>query len=99
MDIFQIMKNKRNNEVVTSSFQTKRFEVDSWKNGILKAVNLEMQDNGYVKKRKGYNTFGEMVDVLWNINKQNKKMRFTGEYTVILPLKGTKPIYKKTLTK
>lgn len=67
--------------------------------GILKAVNVEILDNGFVKKRRGYNTFGEMVDVLWSINKQNKKMGFTGDYTVRLPLKGTKPVYKKTLKK
>lgn len=67
--------------------------------GVEKAVNATITDQGYLQKRKGYNTFGEMVDVLWNINKQNKKMGFTSEYTVILPLKGIKPIYKKTLRK
>lgn len=65
-------------------------------NGVKKCVNATITDQGYLQKRKGYTTFGEMVDVLWNINKQNKKMGFISEYTVILPLKGTKPIYKKT---
>lgn len=65
--------------------------------GVQKVVNATITDQGYLTKRKGYNTFGEMVDVLWNINKQNKKMGFTSEYTVILPLKGTKPVYKKTI--
>lgn len=67
--------------------------------GVEKALNATITDQGYLQKRKGYTTFGEMVDVLWNINKQNKKMGFTSEYTVILPLKGAKPIYKKTLSK
>lgn len=80
---------KRNQEVV-------KF-MASIGNGVEKALNATITDQGYLQKRKGYTTFGEMVDVLWNINKQNKKMGFTGEYTVILPLKGTKPIYKKTL--
>lgn len=65
--------------------------------GVKSGLNAEITDQGYIKKREGYNTFGEMVDVLWKINKQNKKIGFTCEYTVILPLKGTKPIYKKTL--
>lgn len=68
-------------------------------NGVEKALNATITDGGCLMKRKGYNTFGEMVDVLWEINKQNKKMGFTSEYTVVLPLKGTKPIYKKTLHK
>lgn len=84
---------KRNKETVT-----RRGTFDGL-GGIIEARNLEIADNGFIKKRRGYNTFGEMVDVLWDINKQNKKMSFTGEYTVILPLKGTKPIYKKTLNK
>ena len=67
--------------------------------GVEGALNATITDQGYLIKRKGYSTFGEMVDVLWNINKQNKKMGFTSEYTIILPLKGTKPIYKKTLKK
>jgi hypothetical protein len=70
---------------------------DGFSGGIIKALNAEITDKGYLTKRKGYKTFGEMVDVLWKINKQNKKVGFTCEYTVILPLKGTKPIYKKTL--
>jgi len=36
-------------------------------------------------------------ELIWKKGKQNKKMGFTSEYTVVLPLKGTKPIYKKTL--
>lgn len=80
---------KRNQEVV-------KF-MASIGNGVEKALNATITDQGYLQKRKGYTTFGEMVDVLWNINKQNKKTGFTSEYTVILPLKGTKPIYKKTL--
>lgn len=80
---------KRNQEVV-------KF-MASIGNGVEKAVNATITNDGYLQKRKGYTTFGEMVDVLWKINKQNRKMRFTSEYTIILPLKGTKPIYKKTL--
>jgi len=82
---------KRNKEIV-------KFMATIGK-GVEKALNATITDQGYLTKRKGYNTFGEMVDVLWNINKQNKKMGFTSEYTIILPLKGTKPIYKKTLKK
>jgi len=68
-----------------------------WNGGTVeKALNAVITDQGILKKREGYKTFGEMVNVLWNINKQNKKMGFTAEYTVVLPLKGTKPIYKKT---
>ena len=85
-------KEKRNQELVTTNFE---IGDGGFKNG----VNVEITKEGMIKKRKGYNTFGEMVDVLWNINKQNRKMGFTCEYTVILPLKGTKPIYKKTLRK
>ncbi len=70
--------------------------IDGFKGGVQKALNAEVTNEGYLTKRKGYNTFGEMVDVLWKINKQNKKIGFTCEYTVVLPLKGTKPIYKKT---
>ena len=83
---------KRNEELVRTELLT-----EGWKGGVLKAVNLEIEDNGFVKRRRGFNTFGEMVDVLWKINKQNKNMGFTAEYTVRLPLRGTKPIYKKTL--
>lgn len=85
------MKNipKRNNEVV-------RFMATIGR-GVEKAVNATITNQGYLQKRKGYTTFGEMVDVLWAINKQNRKMGFTSEYTVVLPLKGIKPIYKKTL--
>jgi len=38
-----------------------------------------------------------MVDVLWNINKRLKKYQAKVQYTITLPLKGTKPVYKKTL--
>lgn len=82
---------KRNNETV-------KF-MATLGNGVEKALNATVTDQGYLQKRKGYTTFGEMVDVLWNINKQNKKMHFTSEYTIVLPLKGIKPIYKKTLKK
>jgi len=82
---------KRNEEIVKFMATIGR--------GVEGALNATITDHGYLIKRKGYSTFGEMVDVLWNINKQNKKMGFTSEYTIILPLKGTKPIYKKTLKK
>lgn len=59
--------------------------------------NGYIDSDGIIGKRDGYSTFGEMVDVLWRINKQMQKIGFTAEYTVKLPLKGTKPIYKKTL--
>ena len=88
---------KRCNDVTKSGAFVSSFEYGA--NTITKAVNLEIEDNGFVKKRRGFKTFGEMVDVLWSINKQNKKMHFTAEYTIILPLKGTKPVYKKTLEK
>jgi hypothetical protein len=83
--------NKRNDELVTS-------EVKMGK-GFISGLNIEFTNKGMIKRRKGYNTFGEMVDVLWDINKRMKKNRFTQPitYTIILPLKGTKPIYKKTL--
>jgi len=69
-----------------------------WKGGTVeKALNAVITDQGHLKKRKGYKTFGEMVHVLWEINKQNRKMGFASEYTVVLPLRGRKPIYKKTL--
>jgi len=71
--------------------------INSFKGGVNQCINCEITNDGYLKQRRGYTTFGEMVDTLWNINKQNKKMNFTCEYTIILPLKGTKPIYKKTL--
>lgn len=84
---------KRNEELVKATLIT------DWSGGINQSVNLVPTSNGAITKRKGYNTFGEMVDVLWKINKQNKKMKFKSEYTITLPLKGTKPIYKKTLQK
>lgn len=80
---------KRNEELVKATAVIGSFKT--------KAINMVITDQGWLTKRRGYNTFGEMVDVLWKINKQNKKMGFTAEYTVVLPLKGTKPIYKKTL--
>lgn len=85
---------KRNQELITSSF-----EIDGFNGGINTARNIDIQSTGTIQKRKGYNTFGEMVDVLWNINKRYKKQGFSGEFTVTLPLKGTKPVYKKTLRK
>lgn len=61
------------------------------------AQNVVINTRGEIESRKGWKTFGEMVDVLWKINKQNRKMGFVGEYTIKLPLKGVKPIYKKTI--
>lgn len=81
---------KRNQELVTSGFR-------SWINGLTELKNVEITDSGLIARRKGYNTFGEMVHVLWELNKRAKKMGYKSEYTVVLPLKGTKPIYKKTL--
>lgn len=83
---------KRNEE-----FFTTRFEIanDGFKNGL----NVEITDQGTIKKRKGYNTFGEMVHTLWELNKKAKKMGWSSDYTVRLPLRGTKPVYKKTLSK
>lgn len=81
---------ERSKELITA-----KFEIGD--KGFMGGLNVEITDNGMIKKRNGYNTFGEMVDVLWNINKKAKKYKWTGEYTVTLPLKGTKPIYKKTL--
>jgi len=86
--------NKRNTEVVSASF-----EIDGFSAGVNSMVNVEVNKRGEIVKRLGFNTFGEMVDVLWNINKRAKKIGFTGDYTIRLPLKGTKPIYKKTLRK
>lgn len=81
---------KRSEEIITKSFTTGN-------NKVTEMVNVILNNNGTVETRKGYNTFGEMVDVLWKINKQAKKMKWSAQYTVVLPLKGTKPIYKKTL--
>lgn len=83
---------KRNDELVTS-------KVSIGDGGFSNGLNILINDDGHIKRRKGYSTFGEMVDVLWKINKQAKKMGWSSEYTVRLPLKGTKPIYKKTLRK
>ena len=83
---------KRNEESVTTELI-----IDGFSGGINNIINAEITKQGYVSKRKGYNTFGEMVHVLWEINKRAKKMGFKGEYTVSLPLRGTKPIYKKTI--
>lgn len=82
--------NKRNEELITSKFLMTR---DGGKHFINVCVDKK---TGCISRRKGYNTFGEMVDVLWNINKDAKKMGWTGEFTITLPLKGVKPIYKKT---
>lgn len=81
---------KRNDELVTS-----RFEIGD--SGFTGGLNVEIDHDGTIKRRKGYNTFGEMVHVLWELNKKAKKMGWSSEYTVRLPLKGTKPVYKKTL--
>jgi len=81
---------KRNEEVVACEFEIGN---DGFRNGL----NVDFNERGQITKRKGYATFGEMVHVLWDINKRAKKMGFTGEYTIRLPLKGTKPIYKKTV--
>ena len=83
---------KRNDELVTSKFTIRD-------KGFSGGLNVEITNKGEIVKRKGYNTFGEMVDVLWNINKRMKKNK-TGpiQYTVTLPLRGTKLIYKKTLS-
>ena len=61
---------KRNDELVTTSF-------DIGDSGFSNGVNVEITKYGTIKKRKGYNTFGEMVDVLWNINKSMKKNNST----------------------
>jgi hypothetical protein len=82
----------RNDELVTS-----KFEVGD--GGFSNGLNVVIENNGTITKRKGYNTFGEMVDVLWNINKKLKKFNSKIVYTIMLPLKGTKPVYKKTLVK
>jgi len=85
---------KRNEELVTATFT-----LDGFKGGFNNIpLNVEIRNDGLIRKRGGYNTFGEMVDVLWKLNKQNKRLGFIGDYTVRLPLKGTKPIYKKTLS-
>lgn len=82
---------KRNNELVTA-------EITIGTDGFSGGLNVVPDDRGRITKRKGYNTFGEMVDVLWKINKHLKKFHSGPiQYTVTLPLKGTKPIYKKTL--
>ncbi len=80
----------RNQEVIKSEFEI-------GKKGFSKGVNVEITKQGTIKKRKGYNTFGEMVDVLWNLNKKARKNKWSGVFTVTLPLRGTKPVYKKTI--
>lgn len=80
---------KRNEEVFTTEFTVGG---DGYSGGL----NIDLTDKGNIIRRKGYNTFGEMVDVLWNINKNLKKHGAKVQYTVMLPLKGTKPVYKKT---
>lgn len=82
--------NKRNLELIRTSFEI-------GDGGFSNGLNVEISGDGLIKKRKGYNTFGEMVDVLWKLNKNAKKMGWSSEYTIRLPLKGTKPVYKKTL--
>jgi hypothetical protein len=83
---------KRNEELITTSFEVG----DS---GFSNGLNVEITSDGTIKRRKGFNTFGEMVHVLWELNKKAKKMGWSSDYTVRLPLKGIKPIYKKTLKK
>jgi hypothetical protein len=80
----------RNDELIET-----KFTIDE--SGFTGGLNVEITDKGYITRRKGYNTFGEMVDVLWKINKRARKMGWGSQYTVTLPLKGTKPVYKKTL--
>lgn len=82
--------NRGGKEVITSSFSI-------GDKGFSGGLNVEVLDNGTIAKRNGYTTFGEMVHVLWKINKQARKMGWESEYTIKLPLKGNKPIYKKTL--
>lgn len=85
---------KRNEELVKAEF-----EINGFTGGLNMSKNVVIDDEGTISKRTGYNTFGEMVHVLWKINKQYKKNGYKGEFTVTLPLKGTKPVYKKTLEK
>lgn len=80
---------KRNEELITTKFTIG----DS---GFSGGLNIDITENGMVTKRKGYNTFGEMVHVLWDINKRFKKNGCKSDFTITLPLKGIKPIYKKT---
>lgn len=62
-------------------------------------LNLEIKNNGIIIRRREFKNFANMVNILWQINQQNKKMGFTCEYTIVLPMKGTKKSLKNIIEK
>lgn len=73
--------------------------IKDFRGEITESNNIVISNDGIIKRIKGYTTFGQMVDELWKINERYKRQGFQGNYTITLPLKGTKPVYKRTLTK
>ena len=60
-------------------------------------MNISYNHDGTIRKRIGWRTFAEMVHDLWIQNKRLKKFGYEMDYTLRLPLKGYKPVLKKTI--
>lgn len=58
--------------------------------------NISFNQDSTVRKRRGWRTFADMVHELWMQNKRLKKLGMQMDYTLRLPLKGYKPVYKRT---
>lgn len=58
--------------------------------------NISMNNDGSLRRRIGWRTFADMVHELWIQNKRLKNIGGEMDYTLRLPLKGYKPVYKKT---
>lgn len=61
------------------------------------AVNMYFNTNGTAQVRRGWRFFGDMVHELWRINKIAQKSGLSSDIIVRIPLRGRKPIFKKTL--
>ena len=57
--------------------------------GFYGLLNVDFED-GLFKRRRGWKTFKSMVRELDRLNKQYKKMKVVGDFTVRLPIRGSK---------
>ncbi len=58
--------------------------------------NIYFNKDSSVRTQIDWETFAEMVHELWIQNKRLKKFGVQMNYTIRIPLRGYKPVYKKT---
>lgn len=57
--------------------------------GVSDLLNIDIEGD-YLVKRKGWKTFKSMVNQLDELNKKYKRLKQVGDFTIRLPIRGSK---------